>query len=100
MKSQDSWLEYHDLAQGILPGCFSGGARGRDQAGTVVGPAQLCRHQQDLATQALQRDVLRVWGRAESPEPVDEVESQQDQVEGGLVGEEVGGRMLPRCSLL
>ena len=45
--------------------------------------------------QGLQRGSLKPRGQPQAFEPVDEVVGQQDQMEVGLVGEEVVGGMLP-----
>ncbi len=87
-----SRLEDFDLVQSILPGLFSRTAGGQDQTGPIVGPTQLRGHQQDAVAQGLKGGVLKLWGQAEPLEPVHQVVGQQEEMEVGLVGEEVAGR--------
>ena len=84
-----SGFEFLDLLQGILPGRFSLTACRQGQTGAIAGSAELGGHQQDLVTQGLKRGGLQFWGQATALEPIDEVVGQQEQMEVGLVGEEV-----------
>lgn len=77
--------------QGILPGRLSRAACGQSQAGAIVDSAQLGGHEQDLVPQRLQSGVLNLRGQAEARKPVDEIVGQQQEMEVGLVGEEVAG---------
>ena len=86
-----SEFEPLDLLQGILPGRFSLTACGHGQAGAVVGAPQLGGHEQDFVPQRLQGGVLKIRRQAEPFEPVHQIVGQQEQMEVGLVGEEVAG---------
>lgn len=85
-------LEPFHLVQGMLPGSFSMAAGRESQGEAVASAAQLSGHQQDLVAQGLlQGGVLKLRGQAEALEPVDEIVDQQQEMEVGLIGEEVAG---------
>jgi len=81
-----------DPIQGKLPRPLSWAARRQGQPRAIVGSAQVGGHQQDFVAQSLQRGSLKLRGQTQAFEPGDEVVGQQEQMEVGLVGEEVVGR--------
>ena len=56
-----------------------------------MGAPKLSGHQEDPLTHALQRGPLKLGRQAEPFEPVHQVVGQQEQMEVGVVGEEVAG---------
>src|SRR4029453_15597426 len=86
-----SWLEPSKLGQGILPREVARTTNGQSQGGTIVGAAKLGRRQQDFVPEGLKSGMRELWRQTKAPEPVDKVVGQQEQVEVGLVGEEVTG---------
>jgi putative transposase len=78
-----------DPIQGKLPRLLSGDARGQGQPVAIVGATQVGGHQQDFVAQGLQRRSVKLRMQTQAFEPVDELVGQQEQMEVGLVGEEV-----------
>src|SRR5947199_2916947 len=84
-----SRLESLDLLQREAPGNLARTAVGQHQMGSVFRSDQLSGYQQDALAQGLQRCGLELGGQTQPLEPVDEVVSEQQQVEVGFVGEKM-----------
>jgi hypothetical protein len=73
----------------VEPSQFAVAAGREIEPRTVSGANELSGHQQNLLTQGLERGVLKLWRQTEAFEPIDQIVGEQEQVEVGLVGEEV-----------
>ncbi len=69
-------------------------ARPDAQSGDIARPDQLCRHDEQAMAEALQGGSLQTRWTTEALEPIQQVVSQQDDLEECLVGLEVPGRNL------
>ena len=87
-----SQVEMFDLLHGVLPRRLAGAAGWQGEPRAISSPKKLGGHEQDLVPQRLQRGTRKFFGQAQSPEPVDQIVGQQEQMEVGLVGEEMVGR--------
>jgi len=62
----------------------------------MAGPQKLGRHEKDLGPQCLQRDVMELVWQAQSPKPIHQIVSEEQQVKVGLVGKEMAAGDFPQ----
>src|SRR4029450_7959746 len=86
-----SGVEPGDLIEGMRPSRLARAARRQEQVRTVVGATKLGRYEEDALPQGLQGRGLQLRRQAQTLETVHKVVPEQEQMEVGLVGEEVAG---------
>lgn len=86
-----SQFELFDLLQGVLPCRLPGSAGWESKPWAIARSKKLGGHEEDLVPQRLQRGALKFVWQAQPTERVDQIVGEQEQMEVGLVGEEVAG---------